>query len=173
MARDRLDQFKRGGQQPPEQRPPAASASQSPLPEARREEAVPKVQADDVLEPPREFNISGQEIYKAFRPSPRREEHLEIRLASSAWHIPRFFDLIEIIPNQRKGTEIVLLFPNYGVFITGKNLLSVIYVLKAHRCAFIEEYHSEKFPPVEDENAPFISSIELRPRGNEKGSNDN
>jgi hypothetical protein len=168
MARDRLEQFRRKEQQPPAQRPSAAPASQSPLPEVPHEKAMPEALAGEVLEPLREFNTSGQEIYRAFRPSSRREDHLEIRLAADAWQLPRFFDMQRIIINQRLGTEIVLLFPEFGVFITGRNLLPVLYVIKAHRCAFIEAYHSGKFAPVEDENVPFISSLELKSRGSEE-----
>jgi hypothetical protein len=168
MARDRLDQFKRRGQQPPEPKSSAASTLQSPLSETLHKETVPEGSGDEVLEPLRQFDVSGQELYQAFRISPRREDYLEIRLASEAWQLPRFFDMRRIVVNQRLGTEIVLLFPEFGVFITGKNLLPVLYAIKTHRCAFIEAYHAEKFAPVEDKNTPFISSIALKERGSQE-----
>lgn len=124
---------------------------------------APEVQ-DDELEPIRRLDASGKEMYDAFRISPRREEHLEMRFVAEVWHFPRFLDMVEIIPNQRKGTEIALLFPTYAVFIWGRNLLRVVYALKAHRCAFIEQYRKDIFAPVEDEKAPFISLMELKTR---------
>src|SRR5215475_11493790 len=124
---------------------------------------APKVQ-DNELEPIRRFDASGKEIYEAFRVSPRREEHLEIRLASESWQFPRFLDMANIIPDQREGTKIALFFPTCAIFIAGKNLVRLVYALKAHRCAFIEQYREDIFAPVEDEDAPFIGLIELKMR---------
>jgi hypothetical protein len=168
MAKDRLEQWKRGRQStpPPAPQQPAQTAVSRPS-------APVEPPYEEILEPLREFNTSSQEIYCAFRVSPRREDHLEIRMASEAWQLPRFFDLYRIIPNQRLGTEIVLLFPEFGVFIAGRNLLPVMYAIKAHRCAFIEAYHGEKFAPVgKEDKAPFISSIELREREETKKGSD-
>jgi hypothetical protein len=125
------------------------------------------------LEPRRRFDGGGREIYEAFRVSPRREEHLEIRPAMAVWGAPRFFDLEDIIPDQRRGTEIVLMFPKYAVLIGGRNLQRLFYALKQHRCAFMEQYHPDKFAPVEDGNAAFIETIELKTRGNQKGGDEN
>lgn len=153
---DPLAPFRRTGQrQPPSGQPPKPPIDTNVLPFET---------SDGELEPSRKFDGSGREVYQAFRISPRREEHLEIRFAAEAWHFPRFLDVVEIMANQRQGTEIVLFFPTYAVFIGGRNLQQLVYVLKAHRCAFVEEYRKDIFAPIEDEKAPLVSSIELKMR---------
>lgn len=147
-TRDPLEPFRRSGQQPP---PPPA---QRP--------AVP-IENEEVDPPPKLDPRTGKEVYEAYRVSTsRRVEHLEIRPALAAWEMPRYFDLSTISVNQHAGTEIVLQFPLYAVFITGRNLQALAYALKWHRCHMIQAYHPERFAPVmEDEKAPFIQSIRL------------
>jgi hypothetical protein len=166
MDIDPLAKYRR--RQKPVEGQPVTESQQPPQPPTDSN-VLPFETKDDELEPSRKFDGTGREVYQAFRVSPRREEHLEIRCASEAWHFPRFLDMVEIIPNQRQGTEIVLLFPHFAVFIGGRNLQQLVYALKAHRCAFVEEYHKDIFAPIEDEKAPFVSLIELKVRADGDG----
>lgn len=116
--------------------------------------------------PPEKDPRTGMPVYEAYRPATtRRVEHLEIRLATADWPMPRYFDLSLIDVNQNLGTEIVLQFPLFAVFIAGRNLQPVIFALKWHRCHMLQEYHPEKFAPVEDEQAAFIESIRVVQKG--------
>jgi hypothetical protein len=151
MARDPLDQFRRPQQQPQAQRPP-----QSP--------PVPPVEGEE-LEPPRQFDPrTGKEIYQAFRISLRKRDRLEIRPEAGPWLFPRYFDMRDMIVNRRAGTEIVLPYPAYEVFIEGRHLQQLVYALKESRCDFIEAYDPNTHAPVMESDAPFIQSIRVVPK---------
>jgi hypothetical protein len=157
-TRDPLEQFRQKGQ--PSQQP--AASQKSPLPDAPV--------ADEELDPlPKLDPRTGREVYEAYRnATTRRVEHLEIRPALSAWEMPRYFDMSGITVNQNLGTEIVLQFPGYSVFIAGRNLQALSYALKWHRCHMIQEYHPEKFAPLlDDEKTPVIQSLRLQLRVNQ------
>jgi hypothetical protein len=155
-TRDPLEQFRRSGQA---QTPPTAQPTTAqPL-------KPPASVADEELDSPPKFDPrTGREVYEPYHiATTRRVEHLEIRPALTSWEMPRYFDMSNISVNQHLGTEIVLQFPLYAVFIAGRNLQALAYALKWHRCHMIQEYHPQKFAPLmEDEHAPFIQSIHLR-----------
>ncbi len=153
MERDPLDQFRRPEQQRQAQRP---LSSQPPAPSGESEE----------LEPPRQFDSrTGKEIYQAFRISIRKRDRLEIRPEAGAWLFPRYFDMRDMIVNRREGTEIVLPYPAYEVFIAGRHLQQLVYALKESRCDYIETYDPGTHAPVKESDAPFIQSIRVVTKG--------
>ena len=139
MGRDPLEQFRR----PPE--PNTTRQPQAPQP---AKPPKPQIEEDE-LEPPRQFDPrTGKEMYHAFRISLRKRDRLELRPESGEWLFPRYFDMADMIVNRRAGTEIVLQFPLYAVFIEGRNLQQLVYALKESRCNFIEAYDSETSLPL-------------------------
>ena len=116
MARDPLEQFKRKPDQKSTGQPSSPPVQSQPA-----SQQVPPAENDDMMEPPRQFDPrTGKEIYIPFHVSSRRRDRLEIRPEIGPWLFPRYFDLADMIVNRREGTEIVLQFPAYAVYIEGR-----------------------------------------------------
>lgn len=157
--KDPLDRFRRRDEQQPANAPPPS------LPQTAQPRFAAQME-DEELEPPRRFDRNGKEMYEAFRVRIRPCDRLEIRPMLGSWQYPRYFDLADMTVNGRAGTEIVLHFPLYNVFVKGRNLQRLVYALKESRCNFIQDYHPNEFAPVTDAQEPFIETllITLKPK---------
>ncbi len=155
-TRDPLEQFRPRKPQQGKGSPPPGQPPPAPTP-----------QEADELEPPGEIDPrTGKEVYHAFRVSSRKLDRLEIRPEAGVFVMPRYFDMRDIVPNRRIGTEIVLPFPAYDVFVSGRCLKQIIYALKESRCVYIEAYDPDFHAPVADDGTtPFIRSIQVVPKG--------
>lgn len=154
MSYDPLARFTNPGQQNQPQQPQQYQQQRPPQPPRP---AAP--QAEDEQEPPRQFDNYNREIYKAFHTAIRKRDRLEIRPILNVWLFPRYFDMEDMTVNGRAGSEIVLMFRLYTVFIKGRNLQQLIYGLKESRCLYIQDYHPQEYAPLTDPSQPIIEQL--------------
>ena len=74
------------------------------------------------------------DYYTAFGTGAYPLEQLELRRVLKAWQAPSYRSLLNVISNGKYGTELVLIYTNLIVTVTGTNLLPLKQVIYSRTC---------------------------------------
>ena len=104
--------------------------------------------------------VEEAEGYLAFA-AKERVDRLKIHLADNLTHAPDYKFLVSLVYDGDFGTHCTLVFTIHSVKLAGRNLLPVIKAIQAGTADFIRQYDADKWPKPNDNDAPFIESIEV------------
>jgi hypothetical protein len=90
-----------------------------------------------------------------------RVERVKVRRANAPTRSPRYLDLWDVSYDGEFGTNFVAVFAYYMVMVRGRNLQGVISALQSGMCDFIQEFDPDVWAKPQNEDAPFIESIDI------------
>ena len=88
-------------------------------------------------------------------------DRLKIRRANDPTRSPGYAYLLDVVYDGPFGTNFVLVYTFLMVLVKGTHLQPIVMALESGTADFIQEFDPDRWAKPNNENAPFIESIEV------------
>lgn len=100
------------------------------------------------------------DVYVAFD-CKDKVDRLKIRRANDPTRSPGYVYLLDVVYDDKFGTNFVLVFTFLMVLVRGRNLQGLISALEMGTADFIQEFDADRWKKPTDAATPFIESIQV------------